>query len=131
MPLNKIVVTINRELALELTVSRTGWLGGRKKHEAAEVIKFNRFQMTFNGKHQLKEGQLVFVNMTAGSHTLKEVSARVESCEPSGPYYQCQVKFVLERPDKKPYREAISILKSIEQALPSNLLAPLHAQIHS
>jgi hypothetical protein len=116
---------------LELSVCRLGWLGSQKKPEEAEVIKFNRFQLTFNGKRQLKPGQLVYLNVAAGSHALKEVAARVESCEPSGPYYQCQVKFVLERPDKKPYREAISILKSIEQALPSNLLAPLHAQIHS
>ena len=51
------------------------------------------------------------------------MSARVEKCEPCGPHYQCLVKFVLERPDKKPYREAISILKSIEQALPSSLIS--------
>lgn len=116
---------------LELTVSITGWLGRRKKPEPAEVIKFNRFQLTFNGKHNLKPGQLIHVNLAAGSHALKEVTARVEKCEPCGPHYQCLVKFVLERPDKKPYREAISILKSIEQALPSSLLAPLHMQIHS
>jgi hypothetical protein len=116
---------------LELTVSTTGWLGRQKKPEPAEVIKFNRFHMTFNGKRQMKPGQLIQVNLAAGSHAIKEVSARVETCEPCGPHYQCVVRFVLERPDKKPYREAISILKSIEQAVPSNLIAPLHMQIHS
>lgn len=111
---------------MELCVSTMNWLGRPKKALKAEAIKFNRFHLVFNSAHHLKEGQLIFLNMSAGSHCLKEVSARVESCERSGPHYQASVKFVLERPDKKPYTEAISILKSIEQALPATIKAPLH-----
>jgi len=113
---------------MELSICVPNWFGNPKKPVHAEIIKFNRFQLTFNSKSQLKPGQLIFINLSAGFHALKEVTARVEECQRCGPYYQSQVKFVLERPDKKPYREAISILKSIEQALPSTLKAPLHMQ---
>jgi ferredoxin len=113
---------------MELSVNTINWLGKPKKACPAEAIKFNRFNMTFNSRQKLQVGQLVFINMSAGPHSLKEVSARVERCERCGPKYQSSVKFVLERPDKRPYREAIAVLKSIEQALPATIKAPLHMQ---
>jgi hypothetical protein len=113
---------------MELSVSAINWLGHPKKASPAEAIKFNRFNMTFNSRHKLKEGQLIYINMSAGPHSLREVSARVDRCERCGNNYQTSVKFVLERPDKQPYREAIAILKSIEQALPATIKAPLHIQ---
>lgn len=113
---------------MELSVSSINWLGQPKKAAPAEAIKFNRFNLTFNSRCKLKEGQLILVNMSAGEHTLREVSARVDRCERCGPSFQTSVKFVLERPDKKPYREAIVILKSIEKAIPATIKAPLHMQ---
>jgi hypothetical protein len=111
---------------MELSISDVDWLGRPKKASPAETIKFNRYNLTFNGRKKLKEGQLIFVNMSAGGHGIREVSARVESCERCGPHFKVSVKFVLERPDHKPYREAIAILKSIEQTLPEAIRAPLH-----
>jgi hypothetical protein len=111
---------------MELSVSAVNWLGRPKKANPAEAIKFNRYNLTFNSRKKLKEGQVVYINMSAGVHCLREVSARVESCERSGPYFQATVKFILERPDNQPYREAIVVLKSIEQAIPATIRAPLH-----
>ncbi|MGK0443753.1 MAG: hypothetical protein ACJA1U_000681 [Bermanella sp.] len=113
---------------MELSVNVLSWLGRPKKAVNAQTIKFNRFNLIFNSRCKLKPGQLVFVNIAVGIHSLREVSARVESCERCGPHYQSQVRFVLERPDKQPYREAIAILKAIEQSVPTSLRAPLHMQ---
>ncbi|MFT6261477.1 MAG: hypothetical protein ACJA0E_001934 [Bermanella sp.] len=113
---------------MELSISIANWLGRPKKASPAETIKFNRYNLIFNGRKKLKEGQLIFVNMWAGVHGIREVSARVESCERCGPNFKTSVKFILERPDNKPYREAIAVLKSIEQTLPDSIRAPLHMQ---
>jgi hypothetical protein len=113
---------------MELSISIANWLGRPKKASPAETIKFNRYNLIFNGRKKLKEGQLIFVNMWSGVHGIREVSARVESCERCGPNFKTSVKFVLERPDNKPYREAIAVLKSIEQTLPDSVRAPLHMQ---
>ncbi|NVK36782.1 MAG: hypothetical protein HWE18_02550 [Gammaproteobacteria bacterium] len=113
---------------MELSINVLSWLGRPKKAVSAQTIKFNRFNLIFNSRCKLKPGQLVYVNITQDIHSIREVSARVESCERCGPHYQTQVRFVLERPDKQPYREAITILKAIEQNLPASLRAPLHMQ---
>lgn len=113
---------------MELTVNMLSWLGRPKKAVNAQVIKFNRFNMTFNSRCKLKPDQLILINIAQGTHTIREVSARVENCERCGPHYQTQVRFVLERPDKQPYREAITILKAIEQGMPASIRAPLHMQ---
>ncbi len=113
---------------MELSFHSLGLFNHPKKEQSAKVIKFNRFNLIFNGDKKLKEGQVIFLSMSAGLHTLREVRARVEECEPCGPHYRCQVKFVLERPDNQPYTEAISILKALEQAIPASLRAPLHMQ---
>ena len=113
---------------MELSVNVLSWLGQPKKAVTAQTIKFNRFNLTFNSRCKLKPGQLILLNIAMGIHSLREVSARVESCERCGPHYQAQVRFVLERPDKQPYREAITMLKAIEQTVPASLRAPLHMQ---
>jgi hypothetical protein len=113
---------------MELSVNVLSWLGRPKKAVKAQTIKFNRFNLIFHSRCKLKPGQMIFINISEGLHSLREVSARVESCERSGSNYQTQVRFVLERPDKQPYREAIAILKAIEQNVPTSVLAPLHMQ---
>lgn len=113
---------------MELSINALNWFEQPKKAIPAQVIKFNRFAMVFNSAKKFKAGQLIMVNLTAGLHTLREVRARIEMCERSGPYYQCQIRFVLERPDKQPYREAIAVLKALEQAIPASIRSPLHMQ---
>ena len=113
---------------MDLSINTLGWFRHSKKAVPAQVIKFNRFSLVFNSNKNLKPGQLIHLNMSAGLHSLREVKGRVELCERSGPYYQTQVRFILERPDQQPYREAISILKAIEQSLPASVRAPLHMQ---
>ena len=111
---------------MELNIQIPSFFGRLKKPVEAQLIRFNPFQITINCPTRLKPGQLIFLNMTTAQHTLREVSARAEHCEPCGPLYQTQLRFVLERPDKQPYREAISILKAMEQSLPASVKAPLH-----
>lgn len=113
---------------MELSVNTLSWLGRPKKAVNAQVIKFNRFNLTFNSRNKYKPEQLIWVNIAQDTYTIREISARVENCERCGPNYQTQVRFVLERPDKQPYREAITILKAIEQGLPASIRAPLHMQ---
>ncbi|EAT11965.1 hypothetical protein HF888_11305 [Bermanella marisrubri] len=113
---------------MELSIHTISWLGRPKKPVSAKAIKFNRYSLIFQSRVRLKPGQLVFINLSAGTHSLREVNARVENCEKAGPHFQTQVKFVLERPDKQPYREAISVLKAIENAVPPSIRAPLHMQ---
>ena len=111
---------------MDLSINSLGWFARFKDAAPAQLIKFNRYSLVFNGSKKLKPGQLIHLNMSAGLYSLREVKARVELCERSGPHYQSQVRFILERPDKQPYREAISILKAIEQTLPESVRAPLH-----
>ncbi|WP_396587089.1 hypothetical protein [Bermanella sp. R86510] len=113
---------------MDLSINTLSWFGRPKKQVSAKAIKFNRYSLIFHSRVRLKPGQLVLVNLSAGTHCLREITARVEHCERTGPHYQTQVKFVLERPDKQPYREAISVLKAIENAVPSSIRAPLHMQ---
>jgi len=113
---------------MELSVNTLSWFGRPKKAIEAKAIKFNRFNLTFNSRCKLKPEQLILINISQDTHTIREVSARVESCERSGPNYQTSVRFVLERPDKQPYREAITVLKAIEQGIPASIRAPLHMQ---
>ncbi len=110
---------------MDLSINTTGWFNRIQKAVPAQVIKFNRYSLVFNSAKNLKPGQLIHLNMAAGLHSLREVKGRVEMCESSGPYYQTQVRFILERPDQQPYREAIAILKAIEQSLPASVRAPL------
>lgn len=112
---------------MELSIQLPGLFGRLKKPVDAQLIKFNPFHIVINSPTKLKAGQMVYLNMLAGLHCIREVSARVESCSQSGHLYQCQMRFVLERPDKQPYREAISILKSIEKTLPDGFKAPVHS----
>ena len=111
---------------MDLSIQLPGLFGRLKKPVDAQLIKFNPFQLVINSPTKLKPGQLIYINIATSQHTLREVSARVETCGQSGHLYQCQLRFVLERPDKQPYREAISILKAMEQGLPASLKAPLH-----
>ena len=111
---------------MDLSVNNLGWFNLFKNAVPAQLIKFNRYSLVFNGPQKLKPGQLIHLDMSAGLHSLREVKARVELCERCGPHYQSQVRFILERPDKQPYREAISILKAIEKTLPESVRAPLH-----
>ena len=113
---------------MELSFHLMGPFNRPKKEHTAKVIKFNHFSLIFNGDKKLKPGHVIYLSISAGLHTLKELRARVETCESSGPNYRCQVKFVLERPDNQPYTEAITILKALEQAIPASLRAPLHMQ---
>jgi len=113
---------------MELSINTLSWLGRPKKAITAQIIKFNRFNLTFNSRCKLKAEQLILINIAQGTHSIREVSARVQNCERCGPHYQTQVRFVLERPDKQPYREAITVLKAIEQGLPASIRAPLHMQ---
>ncbi|MCP5326660.1 MAG: hypothetical protein H7A09_10115 [Oceanospirillaceae bacterium] len=110
---------------MEMTVSTRGWFGTRKPMKA-QLVKFNRFSLMFSTSKKLKQGQYVEVNLSCGCLSLREVIARVESCERAGKGYIATTRFVLERPDKVPYREAMTLLKSIEQSLPSGMRAPLH-----
>ncbi|MEH6343784.1 MAG: hypothetical protein V7785_01745 [Bermanella sp.] len=111
---------------MDLSINILGWFSRFKNAIPAQLIKFNRYSLVFNSSKKLKAGQLIHLNISAGLHSLREVKARVEHCERCGPQYQSQVRFILERPDKQPYREAISILKSIEKTLPESVRAPLH-----
>ncbi len=111
---------------MKMSICVTGWFQQRRSPFEGLPIKFNRYSMTFNSHKRFKESQRIFINLEAGHHCLRELNARVEHCERSGPYYQTQVSFILERPDKKPYREAISVLKAIEAAVPASIRSPLH-----
>jgi len=113
---------------LEISISLLGMFSRPKKPIPATVIKFNRYSLVFNCTKKIKAGDLIYINLKAGLHSLREVRGRVEECEPCGRHFQTRVHFVLERPDKQPYREAISILKAIEQAVPEAMLSPLHMQ---
>lgn len=110
---------------MEMTVSTRGWFGKRKPM-SAQLVKFNRFGLMFSSTRKLKPGQYLEINLSCGCLSLREVVARVESCERAGKGYLFDARFVLERPDKRPYREAMLLLKSIEQSLPNGLRAPLH-----
>ena len=111
---------------MEINIAVPGWFQNPRRTTPAQVIKFNRFNMVFNSPRKLKENQVILVNMTAGHHSLRELKARVSQCERSGNHFQAQVNFILERPDKQPYRELISVLKAIEQAVPASIRSPLH-----
>ncbi len=113
---------------MEVSISLLGMFSRPKKAVSAKVIKFNRYSLVFNSNKKVKAGDVIYLNLKAGLHSLREVRGRVEECEPSGRFYQTRVLFVLERPDKQPYHEAISILKAIEQATPEALRSPLHMQ---
>ncbi len=111
---------------MDISISLLGMFNRPKKPLSATVIKFNRFSLVFNSTKKIKSGDLIYINLKSGLHSLREVRGRVEDCEPCGPHFQTRVHFVLERPDKQPYREAISILKAIEQSVPEALRSPLH-----
>ncbi len=113
---------------MEVSISLLGMFSRPKKSIPAKVIKFNRYSLVFNCTKKIKAGDLIYLNLKAGLHSLREVRGRVEDCEPCGRHFQTRVNFVLERPDKQPYREAISILKALEQTVPESLRSPLHMQ---
>lgn len=113
---------------MEVSISLLGMFSRPKKPIPAQVIKFNRYSLVFNFNKKVKAGDVVYLDLKAGLHSLREVRGRVEDCEPSGRFFQIRVLFVLERPDKQPYHEAITILKSIEKAVPEALRSPLHMQ---
>lgn len=111
---------------MDISFTIPGWFRSQNRGLPAQAIKFNRFCMTFNAPKKLKPGQLILVDVAAGHHSLKELKARVTQSERAGNHFQTQVNFVLERPDKQPYRELIAVLKAIEAAVPAPIRSPLH-----
>lgn len=111
---------------MEISIAVPAWFRSSQRTTPAQVIKFNRFNMMFNSPRKLKANQVILVNMAAGHHSLKELRARVSQCERCGNHFQAQVSFILERPDKQPYRELISVLKAIEHAVPASIRSPVH-----
>ncbi|MEY8248437.1 MAG: hypothetical protein RPT11_08620 [Bermanella sp.] len=113
---------------MEVSIRLLGMFGRPKKPIPAAVIKFNRYSLVFNCTKKVKAGDFVYINLKAELHSLREVRARIERCEACGRHFQIRAQFVLERPDKQPYREALSILAALEQAVPDAILSPLHTQ---
>lgn len=111
---------------MEISIAVPGWFRSPRRTISAQAIKFNRFTMVFHSSRKLKQDQLILINVAAGNHSLRELKARVTQCEKAGTHFQSHVNFILERPDKQPYRELISVLKAIESATPASIRSPLH-----
>lgn len=112
--------------AMQASIVTPKWFSSSKKALPVQVIKFNRYTMVFNSPRRLKLDQVILANLACGNHSVRELKSRVTKCERSGQYFQSHIKFVIERPDKQPYRELIAVLKSIEASVPATIRSPLH-----